>query len=61
MERTGYPLKVLHGYEPPIAQLHGDAEVDREQDQAQMSALTGTLGAAAVAGAAGEPGARASS
>ena len=42
MERTGYPLKVLHGYEPPIPQLLETLEWIRQQDQAQMSAMTGT-------------------
>jgi exopolyphosphatase / guanosine-5'-triphosphate,3'-diphosphate pyrophosphatase len=42
MERTGYPLKVLHGYEPPIPQLLQTLDWIREQDQAQMSAITGT-------------------
>ncbi len=42
MERTDYPLKVLHGYEPPMAQLLDTLKWIREQDQAQMSALTGT-------------------
>jgi exopolyphosphatase/guanosine-5'-triphosphate,3'-diphosphate pyrophosphatase len=42
MERTGYPLKVLHGYEPPIPQLLETLGWIREQDQAQMSAMTGT-------------------
>jgi exopolyphosphatase/guanosine-5'-triphosphate,3'-diphosphate pyrophosphatase len=42
MERTGYPLKVLHGYEPPIPQLLETLKWIREQDQAAMSAMTGT-------------------
>lgn len=42
MERVGYPLKVLHGYEPPTAQLLETLEWIRRQDQAQMSAITGT-------------------
>ena len=42
MERTRYPLKVLHGYEPPIPQLLESLKWIREQDQAAMSALTGT-------------------
>lgn len=42
MERVGYPLKVLHGYAPPIPQLTESLTWIREQDQARMSALTGT-------------------
>ncbi len=42
MERTGYPLKVLHGYAPPIPQLLDTLKWIREQDQAGLSALTGT-------------------
>ncbi len=42
MERTGYPLKVLHGYEPPIAQLVETCRWIRDKDQAAMSAMTGT-------------------
>ena len=42
MERVGYPLKVLHGYEPPIAQLLETLRWIREKDQAAMSAMTGT-------------------
>ena len=42
MERVGYPLKVLHGYEPPIPQLLETLDWIREQDQAAMSAMTGT-------------------
>jgi len=42
MERTGYPLKVLHGYEPPIPQLAETLKWIRAQDQASMSAMTGT-------------------
>jgi exopolyphosphatase / guanosine-5'-triphosphate,3'-diphosphate pyrophosphatase len=42
MERVGYPLKVLHGYEPPIPQLLETLKWIREQDQAEMSAMTGT-------------------
>jgi exopolyphosphatase / guanosine-5'-triphosphate,3'-diphosphate pyrophosphatase len=42
MERVGYPLKVLHGYEPPIPQLLQTLKWIREKDQATMSALTGT-------------------
>jgi exopolyphosphatase/guanosine-5'-triphosphate,3'-diphosphate pyrophosphatase len=42
MERVGYPLKVLHGYEPPIEQLVETLSWIREQDQAAMTAMTGT-------------------
>ncbi len=42
MERTKYPLKVLHGYEPPIPQLLETLEWIGKQDQAAMSAMTGT-------------------
>jgi len=42
MERTGYPLKVLHGYEPPIPQLLETLLWIRAQDEAALSALTGT-------------------
>ena len=42
MERVGYPLKVLHGYAPPIPQLLDTLRWIRAQDQAAMSALTGT-------------------
>jgi exopolyphosphatase/guanosine-5'-triphosphate,3'-diphosphate pyrophosphatase len=42
MERVGYPLKVLHGYEPPIPQLLETLEWIRAQDQAAMTAMTGT-------------------
>ena len=42
MERVGYPLKVLHGYEPPIPQLLETLSWIRAQDQAAMSAMTGT-------------------
>jgi exopolyphosphatase / guanosine-5'-triphosphate,3'-diphosphate pyrophosphatase len=42
MERVGYPLKVLHGYEPPIPQLLETLGWIRDQDQAQLSAMTGT-------------------
>jgi exopolyphosphatase/guanosine-5'-triphosphate,3'-diphosphate pyrophosphatase len=42
MERVGYPLKVLHGYEPPIPQLLETLAWIRTQDQAKMSAMTGT-------------------
>ena len=43
MERIGYPLKVLHGYEPPIAAAARDAATgSAKQDQAAMSSMTGT-------------------
>jgi exopolyphosphatase/guanosine-5'-triphosphate,3'-diphosphate pyrophosphatase len=42
MERTGYPLKVLHGYAPPIPQLVETLKWSREQDQMVLSAITGT-------------------
>ena len=45
MERVGYPLKVLHGYEPPIPQLLETLKWIRTQDQAILSALTGTSAA----------------
>ncbi len=45
MERVGYPLKVLHGYEPPIPQLVETLGWIRDQDQAQLSAMTGTSSA----------------
>lgn len=42
MERVGYPLKVLHGYEPPIPQLLETLDWIARQDQAAMSTMTGT-------------------
>ena len=42
MERTGYPLKVLHGYEPPLGQLLETLAWIRSRDQAELSELTGT-------------------
>jgi exopolyphosphatase/guanosine-5'-triphosphate,3'-diphosphate pyrophosphatase len=42
MERVGYPLKVLHGYEPPIPQLLETLQWIRAQDEAVLSAMTGT-------------------
>jgi exopolyphosphatase/guanosine-5'-triphosphate,3'-diphosphate pyrophosphatase len=42
MERVGYPLKVLHGYEPPIPQLVETLDWIAKQDQAAMSSMTGT-------------------
>ncbi len=45
MERVGYPLKVLHAYSPPSPQLMESLAWIREQDQARMSAMTGTSAA----------------
>jgi exopolyphosphatase/guanosine-5'-triphosphate,3'-diphosphate pyrophosphatase len=45
MERVRYPLKVLHGYAPPALQLMETLAWIREQDQARLSALTGTSAA----------------
>jgi exopolyphosphatase/guanosine-5'-triphosphate,3'-diphosphate pyrophosphatase len=45
MERVGYPLKVLHAYEPPVAQLVETLDWIQTQDQARMSDLTGTSSA----------------
>ena len=42
MERVGYPLKVLHGYEPPIPQLLETVDWIAKQDQAALSSMTGT-------------------
>ncbi|HMQ92712.1 MAG TPA: Ppx/GppA family phosphatase [Amaricoccus sp.] len=42
MERRGYPLKVLHGYEPPAAQLLETLAWIRAREPAELSALTGT-------------------
>jgi exopolyphosphatase/guanosine-5'-triphosphate,3'-diphosphate pyrophosphatase len=42
MERVGYPLKVLHGYQPPIPQLLETVAWTAKQDQAAMSSMTGT-------------------
>lgn len=41
MERTGYPLIVLHGYEPPVSQLVETAKWIGTQDVAEMSKATG--------------------
>lgn len=41
MERTGYPLTVLHGYEPPVPQLLETLAWIRAQDAAAMSSETG--------------------
>lgn len=45
MERVNYPLKVLHGYEPPVGQLVETLDWIQEQDQARMSDMTGTSSA----------------
>lgn len=45
MERVGYPLKVLHAYEPPLPQLVETLDWIQTQDQARMSDLTGTSSA----------------
>jgi exopolyphosphatase/guanosine-5'-triphosphate,3'-diphosphate pyrophosphatase len=42
MERSGYPLKVLHGYEPPIPQLLETLSWIRANDQDALAELTGT-------------------
>lgn len=42
MERVGYPLHVLHGYEPPVEQMLESLSWIRAQDQQTMSAMTGT-------------------
>lgn len=42
MERVAYPLKVLHGYEPPVPQLLETLDWIAKQDQAAMSSMTGT-------------------
>ncbi len=41
MERRAYPLKVLHGYEPPIPDLVTTLGWIREQDLGALSAQTG--------------------
>ncbi len=45
MERIGYPLKVLHAYEPPVAQLNETLDWIQTQEQARMSDMTGTSAA----------------
>lgn len=45
MERTGYPLKVLHGYAPPIPQLLETLRWIPLQEQTALSELTGTSSA----------------
>lgn len=42
MERRNYPLKVLHGYEPPIPQLLETLDWIRAQEADALSAMTGT-------------------
>jgi exopolyphosphatase/guanosine-5'-triphosphate,3'-diphosphate pyrophosphatase len=45
MERTGYPLHVLHGYAPPAAQLLATIDWLRAEDAQRLSAATGTSAA----------------
>jgi exopolyphosphatase/guanosine-5'-triphosphate,3'-diphosphate pyrophosphatase len=45
MERVDYPLKVLHGYSPPIPQLQETLPWLRAQDQSRLTAMTGTSAA----------------
>lgn len=45
MDRVGYPLKVLHGYAPPIPQLLETLEWLRQQDQARILATGGASAA----------------
>jgi exopolyphosphatase/guanosine-5'-triphosphate,3'-diphosphate pyrophosphatase len=45
MERVGYPLKVLHGYSPPVPQLLETLRWIPTQAQPTLSALTGTSAA----------------
>ncbi len=42
MERRNYPLKVLHGYQPPIPELTESLAWIRAQDPAALTAQTGT-------------------
>lgn len=42
MERVGYPLKVLHGYQPPVTQLVETLKWIGQRPQAELTALTGT-------------------
>lgn len=42
MERVGYPLAVLHAYEPPVAQLVETCRWVQARDQAAMAAMMGT-------------------
>ncbi len=41
MERTGYPLKVLHGYSPPIQQLQETLGWIQDQEQNRLTSMTG--------------------
>ena len=41
MERVGYPLRVLHGYEPPVAQLLQTLQWVCERSQSDLLAMTG--------------------
>mgnify|MGYP000057612319 FL=1 len=41
MERAGYPLKVLHGYQPPIPRLLETLDWIRGQDQQALSGMPG--------------------
>lgn len=45
MERVGYPLKVLHGYEPPIEELTETLAWIQTQDRAALTSLGGTSAA----------------
>lgn len=42
MERVGYPLKVLHAYEPPLEQLVETCRWIQARDQEAMAAMMGT-------------------
>lgn len=42
MERVGYPLKVLHAYEPPAAQLLETCRWIQARDQSAVAAMVGT-------------------
>ena len=55
MERVGYPLKVLHGYEPPIPQLLETLKWIRDAGPGGDVGDDRHLDAAAVADPAGEP------
>lgn len=44
MERVGYPLKVLHGYEPPVGQLLDTCRWLQSSDAAAVAAMAGTSG-----------------
>ena len=45
MERVGYPLTVLHGYDPPVAQLLETLPWIRAQDPAALAARSGVSAA----------------